>query len=675
MPRPIRLLDAGGIDLVVLDLGLPDIDGLDVLAAARAADVPTVVLTARSGVEERIRGLQQGADDYVTKPFSPTELVLRVQAVLHRLHGGQPPSRLSLLRTRPAAHRRDPARSALSGRLLELTPTEWGLLNTMASAPGRVFSRYELVNRVRGYEFAGYERTIDSHMKNLRRKLATEPGEIIATVLGVGYRLVLAVTGNRAPAFGPLGRRLLAAFTVVALSSVFILTVAALIGTDRGLATAERAGREEAAARTAGAAASGYSAADNWTAADLTAARALAEAAGAQLVIRDATGAMVWPGRAPAGSGPGRGVQSATGTVVTAPITVAGRGVGTVELRFGPAPASGGRTVAWEWIAAAGIAALLLALTVSWYVARRLSAPLVAVTRAARTFAGGDRTVRVGMRAPGELGELASAVDAMADQVVQAEQVRRQLSADVAHELRTPLASMQAGLEELRDGLAAPDPGRLAGLHDQSLRLGRVVEDLAQLSAAESAALSLHRTDVDLADLVATALDGQESRLRSADLLLDRDIRRPVPVHADPDRLHQAVSNLLTNAARYCRPGDHVQVSVDTVDRHARIRVADTGPGIEPADLPHVFERFWRGTNSHPPPAPVSASRWSASSSPHTAAPPLPSRNPAAAAPSPFNSPSGPAAPATRHEPDQPGQTPVPPTEVCRQLWTPGHGV
>lgn len=406
------------------------------------------------------------------------------------------------------------------------------------------------------------------------------------------------MTGNPAPVFGPLGRRLLAAFTVVALSSVLILTLAALIGTDRGLATAERANRERAAARAASAAASGYPAAGGWADADLAAARAVAEAAGAQLVIRDATGAMVWPGRAPAGSGPRRGAQSATGTVVAAPVQVAGRGVGTVELLFGPAPASGGRTVAWEWVAAAGAAALLLALAVSWFVARRLSVPLVAVTRAARAFAGGDRVVRARLRAPGELGELATAVDAMADQVVHAEQVRRQLSADVAHELRTPLAALQAGLEELRDGLAEPDPARLAGLHDQSLRLGRVVDDLAQLSAAESAALSLRRTEVDLADLVTAALNGQEPRLHSADLQIHRDIQPPVPVHADPDRLHQAVTNLLTNTARYCRPGDHVHVSVDTVDHHARIRVTDTGPGIEPADLPHIFDRFWRGKSS-----------------------------------------------------------------------------
>jgi two-component system alkaline phosphatase synthesis response regulator PhoP len=190
----IRLIGSGGTDLVVLDLGLPDVDGLDVLRAARTdgGGVPVLVLTARDTVDERIQGLQHGADDYVTKPFSPTELVLRVQAIRNRTRGG------GALTTGPASYgggqlRVDEERheAVLAGRPLELTPTEWGLLTTMAAAPGRVFSRYELVNRVRGYEFAGYERTIDSHVKNLRRKLDDKDGEIGQTVLGVGYRMGL----------------------------------------------------------------------------------------------------------------------------------------------------------------------------------------------------------------------------------------------------------------------------------------------------------------------------------------------------------------------------------------------------------------------------------------------------------------------------------------------------
>lgn len=190
----IRLLSDSPIDLVVLDLGLPDVDGFEVLAAAREhGDVPVTVLTARSELPDRILGLQRGADDYLTKPFSPTELVLRVQAVLHRT-GGQAPDGASDGSTYGGGRlcideKRHEAR--LSGRPLDLTPTEWGLLTALASAPGRVFSRYELVNRVRGYEFAGYERTIDSHVKNLRRKLGQDGGDVVETVLGVGYKLGL----------------------------------------------------------------------------------------------------------------------------------------------------------------------------------------------------------------------------------------------------------------------------------------------------------------------------------------------------------------------------------------------------------------------------------------------------------------------------------------------------
>lgn len=188
----LAALAAGGVDLVVLDLGLPDIDGREVLAAARdGREVPVVILTARSQVEDRIDGLRRGADDYVTKPFSPTELVLRVQAVLHRTRtgtGSSPPAAPTFgggrLRVDESRHE-----VWLDGQRLDLTPSEWGLLTTLAGTPGRVFSRYELINRVRGYEFAGYERTIDSHVKNLRHKLGPEGPRIIETVLGVGYRL------------------------------------------------------------------------------------------------------------------------------------------------------------------------------------------------------------------------------------------------------------------------------------------------------------------------------------------------------------------------------------------------------------------------------------------------------------------------------------------------------
>ena len=191
--QALHLLETGTVDLVLLDLGLPDVDGLEVLDAARARrSIPVVVLTARSSVEDRIQGLRQGADDYVTKPFSPTEVVLRVAAVLSRGRADRSAAD-SVTGFGDGLLTLDPSRrlAAVAGRELDLTPTEWGLLTTLASVPGRPFSRYELVNRVRGYEFAGYERSIDSHVKNLRHKLGPEGAGVVETVVGVGYRLGL----------------------------------------------------------------------------------------------------------------------------------------------------------------------------------------------------------------------------------------------------------------------------------------------------------------------------------------------------------------------------------------------------------------------------------------------------------------------------------------------------
>ena len=181
-------------DLVVLDLGLPDVPGETVAREIRAgSDVPILMLTARSDERDRIAGLELGADDYVTKPFSPRELTLRVQAILRRGTGGDEgagPASYGggLLRIDEQRHE-----VAVRDMSVELTPTEWGLLTALARTPGRVYSRYELINRVRGYEFEGYERTIDSHVKNLRRKIEADPQRpmIVQTVLGAGYRLGL----------------------------------------------------------------------------------------------------------------------------------------------------------------------------------------------------------------------------------------------------------------------------------------------------------------------------------------------------------------------------------------------------------------------------------------------------------------------------------------------------
>ena len=182
-------------DLVVLDLGLPDVPGETVAGELRAMSaIPIVMLTARAAEEDRVRGLKLGADDYVTKPFSPRELVLRVQAILRR--GGPAAAQQGVASYGGGALVIDEPRRTVTvrGTPAQLTPTEWGILVTLATVAGRVYSRFELINKVRGYEFEGYERTVDSHVKNLRRKIEDDPGspDIIVTVLGGGYRLGLA---------------------------------------------------------------------------------------------------------------------------------------------------------------------------------------------------------------------------------------------------------------------------------------------------------------------------------------------------------------------------------------------------------------------------------------------------------------------------------------------------
>lgn len=164
----------------------------------------------------------------------------------------------------------------------------------------------------------------------------------------------------------------------------------------------------------------------------------------------------------------------------------------------------------------------------------------------------------------------------------------------MAHERRTPLASFQAGLKELRDGYAHPSAGCLGCLHDQALRLGRIMDYLGELAEAESARLFLHLAEVDV-----TAVAEREAGLRTAGPTV-RVVPHPapLPVRADADRLHQALGDLLRNTARHCRAGDTVTVTTSGTPVEALVEAADTGPGIPSDELPRVFERLWRGARA-----------------------------------------------------------------------------
>jgi len=189
----LRLAREAHPDLIVLDLMLPGMDGMEVCRTLRAeSDVPIIMLTAKTAEEDKLIGLELGADDYMTKPFSPRELAARVRAVLRRLpddalQRGPMEITQGELKMNFLKHE-----AFLAGRLLKLSPIEFRLLGVLAKEPGRVFSRQQLIDKVLGYDFEGFDRTVDVHILNLRRKLEPDPDHprYIRTVYGAGYKFV-----------------------------------------------------------------------------------------------------------------------------------------------------------------------------------------------------------------------------------------------------------------------------------------------------------------------------------------------------------------------------------------------------------------------------------------------------------------------------------------------------
>ena len=403
-------------------------------------------------------------------------------------------------------------------------------------------------------------------------------------------------TTNRAAARGlaarggTLGLRLTLAFLVVALAAVALLAGLTAIFAAADVSTLASQQRAELASAIAVAAGAAWDQNHAWSSADLSPVLDLATKTGAAVQIRDQAGHIV--------------ASSPAFTTVNGPqsspaIVVRGERVGTAVVRStGSGLNAADRVLQTALlraiVGAAGLAALLALLT-GLAMARRITRPVARLIAATRAMSAGDRSARVGeIRAAGELGELAAAFDQMAGTMDRHEQIRRNLIADVAHELRTPIAVLQAGHEALLDGVAEPTPAELGSLRDEVLRLARMVGDLQTLAAAESAALNLARRPCDLAGLAAAAADSLARGFEAAGLTLDRRLAAS-PVLADPHWLHQVITNLLTNALKFTPAGGHVTISAGPSGADAVLQVTDTGPGIPAADLPHIFDRFWRG--------------------------------------------------------------------------------
>jgi two-component system, OmpR family, sensor histidine kinase BaeS len=328
----------------------------------------------------------------------------------------------------------------------------------------------------------------------------------------------------------------------------------------------------------------------------------LAARAGAAVEIRERSGRVI-------GSSP-RYASYPTAGQRTLPVVAAKRGHGKLTVRVGQVTVRyrqrGLAGIAAAFAAArlrasilAAVIAALIALAVSIIAARLTIVPIGVALTALRARAAGDRDYRISrVRGPGELRELLEGFNESADAFDAMDRAQRNLVADLSHEVRTPVAILQAETEALVDGMTEPTPENLASLHAEVLRLARMVDSLQRLAAAESAEMQLKRHRCDLAKITAEVAGRLDDAFAFAEVTLSTELK-PVIALCDRDRIQDVVSNLLVNALKFTPAGGRVTVQTgQNGDHQAILRVSDTGIGIPADELPHVTERFFRGQRS-----------------------------------------------------------------------------
>jgi two-component system, OmpR family, sensor histidine kinase BaeS len=293
-----------------------------------------------------------------------------------------------------------------------------------------------------------------------------------------------------------------------------------------------------------------------------------------------------------------------SGQVATAPIVVAGKQVGTVRAwAMGTQALLTPRDLQFRegslWgLTLAALVAIVFSMAAGAIYSRRLVRPIEQITATAQALQNGHRDARTGLHADDEIGFLGKTFDAMADSIEADREMERRLTADVAHELRTPLQAIQATVEAMQDGVLPADEERLGIVRDETRRLSRLADGILELTRLERGTTAFDMRRIDVAAPVRMAVDSLEPLVETCALTLTHDIADEVLVKGDRDRLQQAVGNLLSNAARYTPAGGHVGVRLRRDGDNALIEVADTGVGIADEDMARVFSRFWRADNA-----------------------------------------------------------------------------
>jgi len=251
-----------------------------------------------------------------------------------------------------------------------------------------------------------------------------------------------------------------------------------------------------------------------------------------------------------------------------------------------------------RWLIPGVLLCAALALLAMAALSRRIFGPVEALTRAARRMEGGDLSQRVAIRSPDEIGELAHAFNSLAGALERGEILRRGMVSDVAHELRTPLTNIRCQIESLQDGLVTTDRAALDSLHEETMLLSRLVEDLQELSLAEAGGIRLDLTRVSVDDAVRSAAGAIAPRAREANVRLVIEPGKAPEARADPNRVAQVLRILLDNAVAHTPSGGEIRVRTLATEGGVRVEVSDTGAGIPREHLPHIFERFYRADPS-----------------------------------------------------------------------------